>query len=138
VKHSKNFQISEISFQNYLTLSQYLVLAATTDCDEILGYIIVQKSFDVIDVIYICVHTCYYRRGIATKLLQCSTWNIDDKNALDTTPTWNAQRNIEIFLEVAVNNTEAVALYNKCGFSILTVRKAYAQSKNFYLMVKKL
>jgi ribosomal protein S18 acetylase RimI-like enzyme len=136
MEHSGNFQISEANFQNYLTSPQYIILAAIAPNYKILGYIITQRVLNIIDVIYICVHDHYRRHKIATKLLQCSTWNI---SAIDVEGrhALGFHENVEIFLEVAVDNIAAIALYQKCGFSILTTRKAYARLKDFYLMARK-
>jgi ribosomal-protein-alanine N-acetyltransferase len=119
VEHSKNYKISETNFKNYLTLPQYSVFAITTSSQVILGYIILQIALNEADIIYICVHMKYRNQGIATKILQCSTWNIQ-----------------KIFLEVSIDNLAAISLYKKCGFSILNTRKNYINSKDAYLMVK--
>jgi ribosomal-protein-alanine N-acetyltransferase len=123
VKHSKDWPISEAAFRNYLTLPQYIVLVAVSlDC-KIIGYLIIQKVFNIVDIIHICVHTSHRRHGIATKLLQ--------------SPELCDQNDAEVFLEVATDNIAAIALYKRCGFSVLATRKKYSASKDFYLMVKR-
>jgi ribosomal protein S18 acetylase RimI-like enzyme len=123
VEHSQNFKISENTFKNYLTFPQYTVFVAIIARHEIVGYIIVQKIFNIVDIIHVCVRTLFRRHGIATKLVL---------HTISST-----ENDIEAFLEVCVDNIEAIALYKKCGFCIATIRKKYSNSKDFYLMIKK-
>jgi ribosomal-protein-alanine N-acetyltransferase len=122
VEHSQNFQISQDALKNYLSIPQYNIFAITDANDDILGYIITQIAYDVVDIIHICTHTQRRRQGIATKLLECSTWNIP--------------KNAKIFLEVITDNLPAISLYKKHGFTILSTRKKYSNSKDAYLMAR--
>lgn len=43
-----------------------------------------------------------------------------------------------IYLEVNVNNANAIALYKKCGFIVDHIRKAYYKDTDAYAMIKEL
>jgi len=43
----------------------------------------------------------------------------------------------DISLEVNVNNNEAIQLYKKYGFEIVSKRKNYYQNEDAYLMIRK-
>ena len=65
------------------------------------------------DITSVAVHPNYRRKGLAQKLMEHFEAHLPD----DTE---------SIFLEVRESNSDAIALYQKCGFEQLSVRK------NFY------
>lgn len=79
------------------------------------------------DITSIAVHPEYRRKGLALKLIECFIEMIPD----------GAE---SIFLEVRESNAPAIALYEKCGFERLSVRKNfYSQPReNAVVMQKKL
>lgn len=87
---------------------------------QLVAFLHVEKSFDVIDIINIVVEPKYRRRGIANQLLE---------NCFQTFPSVK-----EYFLEVKVTNREAIALYEKMGFEIINTRIGYYQGVDGYVM----
>ncbi|MBQ8297165.1 MAG: ribosomal protein S18-alanine N-acetyltransferase [Ruminococcus sp.] len=65
------------------------------------------------DITNVAVHPGYRRKGLAQKLIAEFERLLPEDSE-------------EIFLEVRESNSPAIALYEKCGFEILSVRK------NFY------
>ena len=94
--------------------------------DELFGYIGYWFINDNIDIINIAVRDKFKRQGIATKLfdsLLISTRHLNPKT---------------ITLEVNVNNTKAINLYKKLGFTSLRRIKNYYHQTNedAYMMQK--
>lgn len=79
------------------------------------------------DITSVAVHPDYRRKGLAKKLIE----KFENSLPEDTE---------SIFLEVRESNCEAIALYEKCGFERLSVRKNfYSQPReNAVVMQKKL
>lgn len=91
---------------------------------EIVGLIAYSLIYDRIELNYIYVDKDKRNMGIASRLLQ--------QMILDGTK--NNIRNIT--LEVNVNNLEAISLYNKYDFVIVTKRKGYYNGEDGYLMIR--
>lgn len=79
------------------------------------------------DITSVAVHPDYRRKGLAKKLIE----KFENRLPEDTE---------SIFLEVRESNCGAIALYEKCGFERLSVRKNfYSQPReNAVVMQKKL
>ena len=79
------------------------------------------------DITSVAVHPEYRRRGLAEKLI-----NAFERSLPDDTES--------IFLEVRESNAPAIALYEKCGFVRLAIRKNFYDSprENAVVMEKKL
>ena len=79
------------------------------------------------DITSVAVHPDYRRKGLAKKLIE----KFENSLPEDTE---------SIFLEVRESNCGAIALYEKCGFETLSVRKNfYSQPReNAVVMQKKL
>ncbi len=109
----------DLSF--YIESDNYLVLV--NDDNKINAFLIVLKGIDSLDIEVIYVQEDSRRKGIATNLLFFLINNYaTDKKA--------------IFLEVAVNNNKAIALYKKMEFEIVNVRKKYYENIDAYVMRK--
>lgn len=110
----------DLSF--YIESDNYLVLV-NDDNNKINAFLIVLKGIDSLDIEVIYVQEDSRRKGIATNLLFFLINNYaTDKKA--------------IFLEVAVNNNKAIALYKKMEFEIVNVRKKYYENIDAYVMRK--
>lgn len=81
--------------------------------DRILGYAGIWCVFENADITNIAVSPDFRRQGVGEKLLL----------ALVTEAKIRGADNIR--LEVRANNTAAIMLYEKCGFSKIGVRKKY-------------
>ncbi|GHT92326.1 N-acetyltransferase GCN5 [Alphaproteobacteria bacterium] len=80
------------------------------------GFVLCQYVFEESDLLQICVLPEYRRKGIGKALLE-------------EAKTYAQSNGIEkIFLEVAVNNSSAIKLYESAGFQKLFERKGYYRS----------
>jgi len=90
-------------------------LVATNDADEIVGYaavLVVAPGVEA-DVLTVAVLPEYARQGIATHFMnELEKWSIG-KQAL------------AMMLEVGVENSGAIALYEKLGYQTIATRKNY-------------
>lgn len=110
----KIFVLDSLLNNNYTYIFGYYVI------QELVGFIHVDKSFDVLDVINIVVKDEYRNKGIATRLLDYAI---------------NYHHNIKkVLLEVKVTNINAINFYKKNNFSIINTRKGYYKGIDAYLM----
>ena len=125
VKHFADYPISTTSFKSYLTMPQYQSVGAFLN-NSLIGYIIFLKSDYEADIVYICVHPDFRRKGVAKKLLnsKCFTWNIESIS------------DFKIFLEVLTTNSGAISFYLSEGFEIVSTRKNYMNNQDAYVMTK--
>jgi ribosomal-protein-alanine N-acetyltransferase len=90
-------------------------LVATNNADEIVGYaavLVVAPGVEA-DVLTVAVLPDYARQGIATHFMnELEKWS-QSKQAL------------AMMLEVGVENTSAIALYEKLGYQTIATRKNY-------------
>ncbi|VDG32331.1 ribosomal-protein-alanine N-acetyltransferase [Lactobacillus sp.] [Lactiplantibacillus mudanjiangensis] len=82
--------------------------------DNVVGFVSYTTLFDEAEVTNVAVHPDFQRRGIATQLLQHVFQTL-------TVPA-------KVFLEVRQSNLAAQQLYQRCGFTTMTVRKGYYQA----------
>lgn len=113
--------ISEIN-NTYCT-----VLAYTNTEGDIVGYLSARVAGSVVEISNIAVAVNSRRQGIARQLLEAL------HNQYLTTCD-------SVMLEVSVNNSIAVALYNSCGYTIVATRhNFYAEgryaSRDAYTMI---
>ena len=102
-------------------------LVATNDADEIVGYaavLVVAPGVEA-DVLTVAVLPDYTRQGIATHFMnELEKWS-QSKQAL------------AMMLEVGVENTNAIALYEKLGYQTIATRKNYyGQGLDAFVMRK--
>lgn len=92
--------------------------------EEPVGLISYSLIYDRIELNYIYVDKSKRNFGIASKLM---LHMIED----------GSENNIKnITLEVNVNNKEAIALYKKFGFVVVTIRANYYNGEDAYLMIR--
>ena len=102
-------------------------LVATNNADEIVGYaavLVVAPGVEA-DVLTVAVLPDYTRQGIATHFMnELEKWS-QSKQAL------------AMMLEVGVENTNAIALYEKLGYQTIATRKNYyGQGLDAFVMRK--
>ena len=88
------------------------------DNNKLVGFIIYEKLYEVIDLLYIVTDTLYRKHGIATSLM----------NEL-------LKKDFErIMLEVRCDNSNAIKLYKKFNFKIINIREKYYNNMDAYVM----
>jgi ribosomal-protein-alanine N-acetyltransferase len=112
-------------FKGVPTIRHFLV--ATNDADQIVGYaavLVVAPGVEA-DVLTVAVLPEYARQGIATYFMnELEKWS-QGKQAL------------AMMLEVGVENTSAIALYEKLGYQTIATRKNYyGQGLDAFVMRK--
>ena len=107
------YNIKNILDKNYECLYVY------EENNIILGFIHVEKHFEVLDLINIVVDGSVRRKGIASKLIQYVIDNIEHER---------------ILLEVNSNNDSAIRLYQKFNFKEINVRKKYYKDGDAIIM----
>ncbi|MBQ3021037.1 MAG: GNAT family N-acetyltransferase [Bacilli bacterium] len=89
------------------------------DEDYLVGFIIFNKLYEVIDLLYIVVDPIYRRKNIGSILLEYLINNFIFE---------------KIILEVRCDNVNAIKLYKKYNFKIINIRKKYYENKDAYVM----
>ena len=87
--------------------------------DKLVGFIVINKCYEVIDLLYIVVEKLYSNKSIGSKLMEYMI-NI-----------FNYER---IMLEVRCDNIYAIKLYKKYNFKIINIRKNYYLNNDAYVM----
>ena len=113
----KEFNIAYLKKENPF-LKNYIFLKN----NEPIGLISYSLIYDRIELEYIWVHIEHRKKGIASKLMDMMI-NDDVKN---------------ITLEVNVKNQDAIKLYEKYGFKIVSVREKYYGNDDAYLMIREM
>ena len=91
--------------------------------DDIKGFVIVRKIFDTWEILQIVIDFRYQRQGLATQLL-CFLIDEAKKESIK-----------KIQLEVRKSNHVAMALYLRCGFKEIGIRKHYYPDKEDALLM---
>ena len=99
--------MTQIELNNFISQNAFKILKI--EKDKILGYISFYKVIDEIEIIKIGIIKSYQRRSYGSLL-------IDEIKKLDIK---------KIFLEVSVQNKEAINFYLKNGFQKIGIRKGY-------------
>lgn len=87
--------------------------------DKLVGFIIYEKNFEIVDLLYVVVEQIYRRRGIGYNLVKYLINNIEcDK----------------VMLEVNCENKNAINLYKKFNFKIINIRRMYYGNTDAYVM----
>lgn len=89
---------------------------------EILGFILIEKTFEVLSVLHLYVAKNYRKLGIASLLIDFILSDVNIKR---------------VILEVRVDNQPAINLYKKHGFNIIHTRKKYYKDVDAYVMEKR-
>jgi|Deesub1362B_J571_1020462.scaffolds.fasta_scaffold00355_17 ribosomal-protein-alanine N-acetyltransferase len=104
---------SESCFLSELNNPHSILLVATREDREVLGYICASHVAEVAEIKDIAVREDIRRRGIGKALL---------KSALERLKTLGCK---EVFLEVRVSNIAARRLYEAMGFKMVGLRRQY-------------
>ncbi|MCP5080082.1 MAG: GNAT family N-acetyltransferase [Alphaproteobacteria bacterium] len=100
------------SFETLLTLPGVRALGGVLD-DRPAGFILLRQAADEAEILTICVLKDARRQGVARTLFQTAISDLPDIQT--------------VFIEVDVNNTEALRFYEDLGFQITGQRKGYYQ-----------
>lgn len=87
--------------------------------DELIGFVIFETMYEILDILYIVVEPIYRKKGIASLLMQYLINNKDFE---------------KIMLEVRCDNSNAIKLYKKFNFKIINIRKKYYGNIDGYVM----
>jgi len=89
------------------------------DNNSLVGFLVFNKNYEVLDLIYIVVEPIYRNKGIGSKLVEYLIKNLDFER---------------ILLEVRCDNVNAIKLYKKYNFKIINIRKNYYENNDAYVM----
>lgn len=92
--------------------------------NEFLGFINYSIIYERAELNYIYVLPLFRGKNIASNLIKFMLADLK-KNRVET-----------VSLEVNINNSSAIKLYEKFGFYIVSVRKQYYKNEDAYVMVK--
>ncbi len=107
-----------ISFENELNQDHSVFLVAYDEEENmVVGYGGVWFQYDVGDITNLAVHPDYRREGIGGKLLELLIGLCHERGMQAIT------------LEVRETNTAAQKLYEKAGFTVCGIRKAYYKDR---------
>lgn len=87
--------------------------------DKLVGFIVINKCYEVIDLLYIVVDKLYRNKSIGSKLMEYMINTFDYER---------------IMLEVRCDNICAIKLYKKYNFKIINIRKNYYLNNDAYVM----
>jgi len=122
------YRLGSLLHENYQNLYNLEELCSTSyfhvyvyEVDHlVIGFLSYTDLDGTIDILDIVVDENFRRKRIGTYLM----------NRLIT----NSKPDGSIFLEVAVDNSPAISLYEKFGFSVISTRKKYYGNKDAYVM----
>ena len=89
------------------------------DNDILVGFLIYEQLYEIIDLLYIFVEPIYRRKSIGTELINYLIQNKEFE---------------KIMLEVRCDNSSAIKLYKKFNFKIINIRKKYYDNIDAYVM----
>lgn len=115
-------KIKEFKIDYLNSTSPFLKNYIYLNNDIPIGLISYSLIYDRIELEYIWTDEFYRRKGIASILMNKML----------------GERFSNITLEVNVNNINAINLYNKFGFKIVSVRKKYYGNDDAYLMIREM
>ncbi|MGB1234267.1 MAG: GNAT family N-acetyltransferase [Planktomarina sp.] len=92
---------------------KFITIIGTPD-----SFLILRVIVDEAEIITIATHPSHRRKGLAGKTLQVAINECANKNAT------------RLFLEVAADNSPAIALYDSQGFAPIGLRKGYYPRKD--------
>ena len=87
--------------------------------NKLVGFLIYDINYEIIDLLYIVVEPIYRRKNIGFNLVK---YLIDNNNFE------------KIMLEVRCDNVNAIKLYKKFDFKIINIRKKYYGNTDAYVM----
>ena len=108
-----------------ITQNEFSKIVVAEDESKIVGFLVYWILFDNAQICNICVIDEYKKRGIASKLFDIAE---DD---------FKKNECFSITLEVRVSNVPAISLYEKRGFTKISIRKGYYNDgEDAYYMMK--
>lgn len=110
------------NLQNILD-SPYSVVYGYYVNSLLVGFLHIDRSFEVVDIVNVVVSKDYLRQGIATQLFKYCFNDLKDVS--------------KYLLEVKVTNEQAISLYKKLGFEIINTRYKYYNGIDGYVMEKR-
>lgn len=111
--------IKEEALENFKYRISYLIE------NKEVGYVILEETIDVINIVDVLVAEKYRNQKIASKLFDYIINKYKNKKE-------------KIMLEVRVSNNPAINLYKKFNFEIIHIRKNYYKTEDAYIMEVKL
>jgi len=111
--HQQAFGQASLKFEDYIGGSGYLHSFVLEEADRINGYLVGQIVFEQVDLHYMAVDPEYYGKGYGQQLLEAfknKAYELDGEI---------------LSLEVRVSNERAIALYKKCHFKSVGIRRQY-------------
>jgi ribosomal-protein-alanine N-acetyltransferase len=110
---NKVFNIEEDLKKDYVHIYVY------EENNQILGFLHTEYHFEITDIVNIAVDINNQNKGIGYKLIDYLLNNTESK---------------KIMLEVRESNTNAISLYNKCGFKEIHRRVNYYGNEDAIIM----
>ena len=89
------------------------------DNNNLVGILIYEQLYEIIDLLYIVVEPIYRRRNTGTELIKYLIENSTFE---------------KIMLEVKCDNKNAIKLYKKFNFKIINIREKYYDNQDAYVM----
>ena len=89
------------------------------DNDILVGFLIYEQLYEIIDLLYIVVEPIYRKKNIGTELINYLIQN---------------KKFEKIMLEVRCDNSSAIKLYKKFNFKIINIREKYYDGQDAYVM----
>ena len=111
--HQQVFSQALLKFEDYIGESSYLYGFVLEEAEQIKGYLVGQIVFELVDLHYMAVDPKDYGKGYGQQLLEAfikKAYELDGKT---------------LTLEVRVSNESAIALYKKCHFKSVGIRRQY-------------
>lgn len=121
LKMLDNSFIDQSYIQKELSVNPYGKILLLVENDEIIGYLYYSDIFDRAEINQIEINSIHRNSGKGKVLMDYLINNVDK----------------DISLEVKVDNTPALKLYEKYGFEQVAVRKGYYQGVDGLLMERK-
>ena len=116
---------NEESYREMLNDERYTFFFENID-GEIAAFAVSLDMYDIDEIIKIAVDKKYRRRGLASLLMDKIIENARQR------------KKSAVWLEVRKSNIEAISLYNKKKFEIVSIRKKYYQDSGENALVMRL
>lgn len=111
--HNTDEKLNWSDKQVFECFAENHIVYAVKQNNQIIAVAIFSTILDTAELLYICVDKSFQNKNIANILLTDSIINLKTKSIS------------ELYLEVSVNNSHAIALYLKVGFKQISTRKNY-------------
>ena len=112
IKDVYDYYILEEDFENYFNKDKFKIWKISTQ--KIIGFVCFYHVKDEIEIIQICINKSYQRKNFGSLIIN-KIKNLNIK---------------KIFLEVSVENSQAINFYKKNGFKKIGIRKDYYKANN--------